>query len=98
MKVYLAGKISGDTGYYGKFRRAEEKLKGDGHIVLNPAELPEGLTPEDYMAICFSMIHRADVAAFLPDWTESRGATLEHEHCRYIGKPVWYIIETELAR
>lgn len=93
MKVYLAGKISGDTGYRSKFSLAQEQLEDEGHIVLNPAELPEGLTPEDYMAICFSMIHRADAAAFLPDWAESRGASLEHGYCRYIGKPVWYLRE-----
>lgn len=59
--------------------------------ILHPAELPDGLTPEDYMAICFSMIHCADAAAFLPDWAESRGASLEHGYCLYIGKPVWYL-------
>lgn len=91
MKVYLAGKISGDPGYWSKFSLAQEQLEDEGHIVLNPAELPDGLTPEDYMAICFSMIHCADAAAFLPDWAESRGASLEHGYCRYIGKPVWYL-------
>ena len=45
MKVYLAGKISGDPGYWSKFSLAQEQMEDEGHIVLNPAELPDGLTP-----------------------------------------------------
>ena len=42
MKVYIAGKITGDQGYQAKFRRAAAGLRMCGNIVLNPAELPEG--------------------------------------------------------
>lgn len=48
------------------------------------------MKPADYMEICFSMIRCADVVAFLPDWEESRGATLEHAYCAYIGKTIIY--------
>ncbi len=44
MKVYIAGKISGDPKYREKFAAEQELLEGQGHIVLNPAELPEGLS------------------------------------------------------
>ena len=40
MKVYIAGKITGDPGYRDKFAAAEIQLGWQGHTVLNPAELP----------------------------------------------------------
>lgn len=48
MKVYIAGKISGDSTYREKFQRAQKALEGEGFIVLNPAELPEGMLASDY--------------------------------------------------
>jgi len=90
MKAYIAGKITGDPGYREKFEIGKRDLEQDGLIVLNPAELPEGLSGGDYMRICISMIECADVVYFLPDWYESSGAKLEHDLCLYIGKPVIY--------
>lgn len=85
MKVYIAGKITGDQGYQAKFRRAAG-LRMCGNIVLNPAELPEGMTAADYMRICFAMIDAADRVIFLPDAEDSAGARLERAYCEYIGK------------
>ena len=86
MKVYIAGKITGDPGYRDKFAAAEIQLGWQGHTVLNPAELPEGMSREDYMRICFAMIDVADAVVFLPDAAESAGARLEMAYCDYIGK------------
>lgn len=44
MKIYIAGKITGDENYREKFAKAQAELEKDGHIVLNPSVLPEGLT------------------------------------------------------
>lgn len=92
MKVYIAGKIAGDKQYRGKFLMAEDRLKGEGFTVLNPALLPEGLEQADYMRICFAMLDCADCAVFLADWKESKGAVLEMEWCKYTGKPavIWH--------
>lgn len=86
MKVYIAGKITGDPDYKAKFAEAARKLEAVGHIPLNPATLPEGMTTSDYMRICFAMIDSADAAAFLSDYTDSAGAQLELQHCRYTKK------------
>lgn len=91
MKVYIAGKISGDESYWMKFAEATEKAEEMFGTVMNPATLPEGMTAEDYMSICIQMIFRADAVLFLPDWKESDGARLEHQLCKYIGKPVLYL-------
>ena len=86
MKVYIAGKITGDPGDRDKFAAAEIPLVWQGHTVLNPAELPEGMAPADYMRICFAMIDVADAVVFLPDAAESAGARLEMAYCEYIEK------------
>ena len=86
MKAYIAGKITGESTYREKFHRAQNALEGEGFIVLNPAELPEGMLAPDHMRICFAMMECADVVAFLPDYSQSHGARLEFDWCQYTGK------------
>lgn len=88
MKVYIAGKITGSKDYKKNFGAAAAALEAEGHIALNPATLPEGMTEKDYMGICFAMIDAADVVVLLPDAHLSKGAMLEMMYCQYIGKPV----------
>ena len=73
LKVYIAGKITGDPEYKRKFLSAHMEQKNEGHIVLNPAHLPEGMKSADYMRICLAMIDSADLVAFLPGWEDSPG-------------------------
>ena len=68
MKIYIAGKIAGDKRYRAKFREAAKTLEAAGHVVLNPAALPDGLDDADYMRICMAMVDAADLAVFLPDY------------------------------
>lgn len=89
MIAYIAGKMKGDENYKRKFDLAEEKLKNEGWTVLNPAVLPQGLNPRDYMPICFAMIEAADCLVVLDDWQESTGARLERDYAMYQGKPVF---------
>lgn len=93
MKIYIAGKISGDPDYKEKFRKAARRLEKMFGPVLNPALRPEGLSAEDYMQLSFAELAIADAAAFLPDWKDSAGARLEHEYCQYVGKPILYLEE-----
>ena len=86
MKIYIAGKIAGDRRYRAKFREAAKAMEAAGHVVLNPATLPDGLTDGDYMRICMAMVDAADLAVFLPDYQESRGAMVEWAYCQRIGK------------
>ena len=86
MKIYIAGKIAGDKRYRAKFREAAKSLEALGHVVLNPATLPDGLEQADYMRICLAMLDTADLAVFLPDYRESRSAMVEWAYCQRIGK------------
>ena len=86
MKIYIAGKIAGDRRYRAKFREAAKTLEAAGHVVLNPATLPDGLTDGDYMRIALAMLEASDLAVFLPDYQESRGAMVEWAWCQRTGK------------
>lgn len=74
MKIYIAGKIAGDRRYRAKFREAAKALEAAGHVVLNPATLPDGLTDGDYMRIALAMLEASDLAVFLPGTTGRAGA------------------------
>lgn len=85
---YISGPITGVERYWEAFEAAEDALVAQGHAVLNPAKLPEGMTKKQYMQINFAQIDAADVVYFLPGWQASAGARLERAYCDYIGKAV----------
>jgi len=85
--VYIAGPITGVDKYWEAFERAEDDLSALGYIPLSPSRLPGGLTNAQYMRIDFAMIDCADAVLFLPGHSNSPGASLEHAHCDYTGKP-----------
>ena len=87
-KVYIAGKITGNESYKEQFARVRDKMEAMGNIVLNPAELPEGMTPRDYMRICFAMIDCADLVVLSYGWRNSAGARLEAQYAEYIKKDI----------
>lgn len=91
MKIYIAGKITGDPDYKAKFGKAASELRAAGHTPINPARLPEGMSNADYMRISFAQMDSADAIIFLPDWEDSKGAQLENLLAKYVGKPRYYI-------
>lgn len=78
VKVYISGPMTGmPAKNVERFQAAEEYLRLKGHIVLNPAILPEGLTYQEYMSIDLAMLDAADAIYLLKGWDESPGASFE---------------------
>lgn len=91
MKIYIAGKITGLVNYKKKFEMAERYLVEKGHIVINPAMLPEGLGEHEvYMRICYSMIDAADAIYMLDNYRDSKGALMEKEYAKAHQKIILY--------
>ncbi len=80
MKVYIAGKITGNPDYKQQFAEAEKKLREKGHTTMNPAVLPDGFEHQEYMRVCFSMIDVCDAVFFLDNWRDSKGANMEYNY------------------
>ena len=78
--IYIAGQITGTQDYKERFSQAEQLLRSEGHIVLNPTVLPAGMLYESYFPICFAMIDAAEKMYFLRGWEKSRGAREEFAH------------------
>jgi len=98
MIIYIAGKMAGDEDYKYKFLKAEYKLRSRGHIVLNPATLPQGMPADKYMPICISMLQQADALCIIgDDWQDSRGVSLEKAFAEYQGKEITYMPSLELS-
>ena len=78
MRVYIAGPMTGDEDFNRPaFHAAGKALSQDGHTVLNPAVLPDGLTQAQYMDICMAMIRSVDAVYLLKNWYQSAGARAE---------------------
>ena len=88
--VYVSGPITGHDDYILQFADAQERLEMAGYIVLNPADLPQGMSPEKYMPICMAMLEQADAVYMLQGWETSKGASVECLMAQYQGKQILY--------
>lgn len=77
MKIYIAGKITGNENYKKEFKEAEDELIMQGHTVLNPSFMPMGFEETEYHHVNRAMIDICDAICFLPNWTDSKGAHME---------------------
>lgn len=94
MKVYIAGKITGESraSVAEKFSNAMCKLKLAGHLPFNPSVLPdyEEVDHEDYMHVCYAMIDVCDAIYMLKDWQASAGARAELQYEAEWKKKIMY--------
>lgn len=93
MPTYVSGPMSGyDDLNFPAFDKAAVELRAQGKEVVNPTELPhnEDLTKdwEFYIREDLKALLHCDEIAMLPNWRESRGATLEHHIAEALGMRV----------
>ena len=93
--VYIAGRISGNEKYKEQFYEAENLLREQGFLTINPACLPDDLPPDRYMPICLAMVQAADAVYMLDGWERSAGAQIERSYALYQGKQIYYESEVD---
>ena len=86
--AYISGAITHDPNYLQKFADAEMVLEHLGYVVLNPTDTPLGLNYDEYMKLDLLLVEIADTIVMLPDWLQSDGATLEHDHAAMLKKRI----------
>ena len=70
------------------FNMVAAELTEQGHSVLNPAALPDGLSRGQYMQIYLPMVAVADELVMLPGWEQSEGAYIEFCLAKKSGKTI----------
>lgn len=92
-KTYISGKISGiEAEAFELFADAETHLIKSGHIAVNPMTLKHehdknwhAFMKEDVKALC-----DCDNIYMLNNWTDSKGAIIEHSIAILLGiKPIY---------
>ena len=79
MKIYIAGPMTGyDDFNRPMFNAVAQQMSSGGHVALNPATLPDGLSQREYMDICLAMLRCADAIYMLEGWEHSAVARAEN--------------------
>ena len=82
MRIYISGPITGTEDYLERFSKVEEKLKEEGHSVMNPAAIismmPKDMTYEECMDMCIAMLDMCDAIYMMEGWEKSCGANREY--------------------
>lgn len=93
-KIYISGQISGlpYDEVVAKFKEAEERLQAQGYETVNPMKngLPDNAPWELHMALDIVQLLGCETIYLLPDWQQSKGATLEKTIAELTGKTMIY--------
>lgn len=92
-RIYISGKITGIENEAPQlFSRAEFELRQKGYETVNPMTLNHdhdkswhSYMKEDVAALC-----QCEAIYMLSNWTDSKGAIIEHTIAMYLGLKVQY--------
>lgn len=93
MKVYIAGKVTGEKigDVFVKFAAASYQFQRKGHEVVNPLRITsQSWSWEKCMKVCINALTGCDAIFMLKDWKESKGAKFEHQTAEVCGIKIIY--------
>jgi hypothetical protein len=94
MKIYIAGKVTGEpvAQCTMKFGQAQKKIEKLGHEAINPLQVVNDwkTTWQPAMRQCITALMAADAVLFLSDYEQSTGALLEEFIARKLSIPCFY--------
>ena len=95
MRIYISGKITGNKNYLEQFKIAENWLRDNNYIPINPAEafnpsLEKYLTYDELMQLDIELLKMADGILMLYGWQNSKGAIYEHLTAQLLNKKILY--------
>jgi hypothetical protein len=99
--IYISGPMTGIPEFnFPAFNAAAERLRAEGHAVVNPAELDvqdagKAMEWADYLRRDIKALMDCKAIALLPGWDKSRGATLEHYIATKLGMRVIDLTEAQ---
>jgi len=87
--IYICGKVTGDTNYYEKFLKEENRLFINGYEPYNPtAVISPNAEWQKAMQTAIRLMLLCDGVSLLPDWKKSKGAKIEARLARELGMDV----------
>ena len=91
-RIYISGKITGESNYKSIFEKAEKELTSKGYDVINPCKVAEYefFTYEEFMKMDFLLIEMVDAIYMLKNWKTSKGAKAELRYAEALGKKVYF--------
>ena len=91
MKIYIAGPMTGYKNFNReKFLETARNIKAMGHEPIHTADMPDGLSYEDYMLESLNRLEDCDAIYLLKGWTKSNGANEEFIRARELGLEIFY--------
>lgn len=91
IKVFISGKVSGLLYTEAKymFDQVEDFWRHKGFDVWNPTNHCKVTWSWLHcMIVCLWNLAKCDVAVFLDNWKDSRGARIEHKVAKLLGKAI----------
>lgn len=94
MKLYIAGRIAGTSGYLEKFQQGSAEVEAMGHEAVDPCRLHDNCPPHtewEHWIVCdITAMLGCDGVYALRDWGISKGATIEVQLALRLNKLVIY--------
>jgi len=102
MKIYIAGKITGEPleQCKAKFAEAENRLRNAGANPVNPFKLgiPDHFTREQALPYCFKALRYCSAIFILNDSINSLGSKHEIEEAKLLQLDVFYEVTNDYDR